>query len=145
MGIYNNVSVTFLQLLYFQERITQRKHACLVLSILAESRRTKNPNPPQVVMLSLHASFYVHPILKFSFFIPFSQPIINPKVNSVCEVGRKIPEASPHAASPCSVSLTLPNICCVLSGCLCLSTLGSLPEVPEDRMFHLYLELSPAD
>lgn len=45
-------------------------------------------------------------------------------------------------SSPHSVSPTLPDRCCAVSGCLCLSTLESFLEVPEDTTISPYLELS---
>lgn len=96
---------------------------------------------------------HFHPIFKCSCLIPLYLSIINPKVHSVKSVkwGRKIPEASPHAASeavsPRSVSLTLPNRCCFLRGCLCLLTLGAFQRFQGDRAVSpfFFLEFSPVD
>lgn len=110
--IYDNVSVTFfLKLLYFQEKITLTKHACLVLLILAGNRRIKNYNTLHV--LSLHASFYVDPILKFSCLILLYVTIANPKVNSIKSVkwGEKFLKP-PHMLP---LRPTLPAACLWLS------------------------------
>lgn len=91
-------------------------------------------------------------IIQFSSLLvwsPLYLTIINPKANIVKsrKLGRNIPEASPHAASeavsPRSVSLTLSDRCCFLRGCLCLSTLGSLPEVPGDGAASPFLGVEP--